>query len=620
MKYKGFISYSHAADGKLAPALQRAVQRIGKRWFRRPVIKLFRDQASLSASPQLWPEIVRNLTACEYFIYLASSEAAQSSWVRREIQWWLEQRTIDRLLIVVTGGELVWDESRNDFDWKRTTCLPSVLTGRFQGEPLHVDLRWARSESELSLRHSKFRDAILTLAARLHGRSKDELDSEEIREHRRFRIASVGTVVVLNVLALAAAYFFWTARQESARAITNWRESESRRLSMWAINKIENEKSVDDAIKIAIMAWQLAPTDEAGAALERIDRASSSLARILGQHTEGITVLAFSRDGRLMATIGREGSILLWNTASWTLAGPPMASSLRPADTLRFAGDASQLLARSENNTPELWEISSGSRHDLKACQFSELKTFALSDDGSLIAGGGPVGLLRVCGWRTGKLFRATLPPTIGIPWNGANLSEGGIETVRFQSDQRLQFTQLWGGRYLRTGTWELESGQVTLGPHIEEPFATSMGTSMGVAFNASGTRIRIYGHGQSFYDIGPKLQLLATAGNSDEFKSADDPRFGPVFSPDGKWRAEYQNEKILVWRIGAHSSGPSKTIETHCNFSNTRADCVRQLCEKIAPSLKESDLRDLFGIQNYTVNYEYMKSIIRSSLCEFRK
>lgn len=618
MKYKGFISYSHAADGKLAPALQRAVERIGKPWFRRPIIKLFRDQSSLSASPQLWPEIERNLAACEYFIYLASVEAAQSSWVRREIQWWLERRTIDRLLIVMTSGDLVWDERRNDFNWKETTCLPAVLIGQFQGEPLHVDLRWAKGESELSLRHTKFRDAVLTLAARLHGRPKDELDSEEIREHRRIRSASVGAVILLNVLLLAAAYFFWTARHESARAMTNWREAESRRLAMWAINRVEDEKEVDGAIKIAIMAWRLAPTAEAGNALERIDKASSSLARILGQHTAGVRALTFSPDGRLMATMGGEGSILLWNTGSWTRTGPVMASALRNDVVLQFSGDASRLLAWSRNSPPELWEISSGSRQDLAACHYLAEASLAVSADGGLIASGGDTGLLRVCDWRSRTVLRATLPKLLESR-SGSNLSEGSIEALRFQSDRELQFGQM-RFPYIRTGIWDLESGNIVIGPHIEQPYGPGTDTGTIPAFNANGTRIWIGGHTRSIYDIGPKLQLLTTAGDLDEFRSAGNPAFGPILSPDGKWRANYDYSKILIWRNAPKSSAPSKTIETQCKFSDTRADCVRQLCEKIAPSLKESDLRDLFGIQNYTVNYDYFKSVIRSSLCEAGK
>jgi hypothetical protein len=63
--YDAFISYGHAVDGKLAPALQHALHIFLKPWYSRvavrlgaiPALKVFRDQSSLSANPALWPSI-----------------------------------------------------------------------------------------------------------------------------------------------------------------------------------------------------------------------------------------------------------------------------------------------------------------------------------------------------------------------------------------------------------------------------------------------------------------------------------------------------------------------------------------------------------------------------------
>jgi len=50
--YDAFISYSHAKDKPVAAALQGAVQRLGKPWYRRRALRIFRDDTSLSATPQ----------------------------------------------------------------------------------------------------------------------------------------------------------------------------------------------------------------------------------------------------------------------------------------------------------------------------------------------------------------------------------------------------------------------------------------------------------------------------------------------------------------------------------------------------------------------------------------
>ena len=36
--YAAFISYSHAVDGKLAPAIHMALQRFAKPWYRRRIV------------------------------------------------------------------------------------------------------------------------------------------------------------------------------------------------------------------------------------------------------------------------------------------------------------------------------------------------------------------------------------------------------------------------------------------------------------------------------------------------------------------------------------------------------------------------------------------------------
>ena len=78
MRYDAFVSYSHAADGKLAPALQAGLHRFAKPWHRPRALRVFRDQTSLAASPALWPAIERALADTRYFLQLASPEAARS--------------------------------------------------------------------------------------------------------------------------------------------------------------------------------------------------------------------------------------------------------------------------------------------------------------------------------------------------------------------------------------------------------------------------------------------------------------------------------------------------------------------------------------------------------------
>ena len=190
MRFNAFVSYSHAADGNLAPALQRGLQRFARPWNKGSALQIFRRPDR----PRCQPGFVvldhaKALADAEFFILLAAPEAASSPWVAREVEVWRHERTNETLLLVLTGGEIVWDDTRTDFDWQQTTAVPRALSGFFPEQPRHIDLRWAKSSEELSLHHARFRDAIAEIAAPLHGKSKAEMESEAVRQVRRTHTA-----------------------------------------------------------------------------------------------------------------------------------------------------------------------------------------------------------------------------------------------------------------------------------------------------------------------------------------------------------------------------------------------------------------------------------------------
>ena len=65
--FDAFISYSHAADGKLAAAVQRGLHRFAKPLLKRRAIRVFRDESTLAMTPQLWPEIEKALRSSRFF-------------------------------------------------------------------------------------------------------------------------------------------------------------------------------------------------------------------------------------------------------------------------------------------------------------------------------------------------------------------------------------------------------------------------------------------------------------------------------------------------------------------------------------------------------------------------
>ena len=136
--YDAFISYGHGDDRVFAARLQADLQRFAKPWYKMRAIRVFLDAANLGADPGLWASIEEALGSSGWFILLASPGAARSVWVDREVRWWLEHRTADRLLVVGTAPGLAWDNERED--WAAGSPVPPALRGAFASEPLWLDL------------------------------------------------------------------------------------------------------------------------------------------------------------------------------------------------------------------------------------------------------------------------------------------------------------------------------------------------------------------------------------------------------------------------------------------------------------------------------------------------
>jgi len=197
--YDGFISYSHAADGLLAPRLQAGLQRFAKPWWKRRALRVFRDETSLSANPHLWSSITEALDGSAWFVLLLSPDAAQSPWVNQEIEYWNEHKDPSRILPVVTDGEFEW--TSGDVSG---SAVPEALQGVFTEEPRWLDLRFAWDEEQLDLKNPRFSAALADIASALRGVPKDELESEEVKQHRRTIRTAWTAGVALAVLALVA--------------------------------------------------------------------------------------------------------------------------------------------------------------------------------------------------------------------------------------------------------------------------------------------------------------------------------------------------------------------------------------------------------------------------------
>ena len=204
------------------------MQKLGKPWYRRRALRIFRDDTSLAATPELWPTIERALGESRYLVLLASPQFAASKWCGLEWRRWLDDQGPATILIALTEGELVVDEAAGDFHWSAATPLPDALRGQFKVEPKWIDLRPYREAPNAN--DVKFMEAAADLAAAVHGTPREDLLSQEVRQQRRALSLAWSAAGVLTVFAGLAAWQ-WSEAVKQQRTAQAQRDRAERALS-----------------------------------------------------------------------------------------------------------------------------------------------------------------------------------------------------------------------------------------------------------------------------------------------------------------------------------------------------------------------------------------------------
>jgi WD40 repeat protein len=442
-QYDAFISYSHAADGRLAPALQAGLQRLAKPWYKPRALRVFRDDTGLAVNPALWDSIAAALGASRSFLVLLSPEAAASPWVNREIEHWVATNDPGAILPVLTDGTLVWDVT--DYDPERSTALPPALHGRFAEEPRHLDLRWARDEDHLDLRHSRFREAVADLAAPLHGLAKDELEGEDIRQHRRARRlarSAVAGLAILLVVALVAGGLAVANSRDADRNATRAEHeatvANARRLASEATSLAR--RAPDLALLLAVEARHLLDSAETRSALLSTLQRTSKLQRIISGFRADEAVSGLSGDGSVVALSDTAGGVRFRDVVTGEEA-LSFATEQRGPVTVLFSPDRGTVATTSADTTVRLWDATHGHpRSTLLEGHDLPVHAGAFSPDGRLLATVDTGGNGVVHDVQGGGVVAEVPSPSLstlapGVSWSadGRRLAVGGSPTAVFE-------------------------------------------------------------------------------------------------------------------------------------------------------------------------------------------
>jgi WD40 repeat protein len=563
MTYNAFISYNHTADQDLASALQVGLHQFAKPWYRFRALNIFLDKSNLSATPALWGSIETALSNSEYLLLLASQNSASSEWVNREVALWLEKRSWNKLLIVLTEGDLSWDPLTNDYHWTETTPLPPCLRGVFSEEPYHLDLRWATiSKKGLSLRHTKFREAISVLGATLHNRPKEDLIGEDHRLRRRAITAALSAVtalVILTIIATGAAY--WATRERDIaikqrdeanrqREKTTAREMATEsmlRLGNTGGGLIEAALLITDSLRLSYsLNGYLAATrilNILPKPISRIEHSSDVSAVKFVYNSGKIAIATGSKEAVIeLSTWDDMGALKITSTKIPSTKTKVMA--IDPAGISVFDPKGQQLAIGGSAGVVQIWDSRSGKMimefHDLQ----SRVNALAFDKQGTRLAAAGNSNEAIV--WdliNVRQLYR--------LPHMAATVS-----AVDFNANGDLIVTATGGRSQGQSGEiwlWEASSGaslqRIT---KRDNGFVTLALSPDGTHLAASGMDNDI-----SVWDIGKNEQVL-TLSHADWIRQV-------IFSPDGKQIASASTDGTArVWDI---SAGEEVSRFTHDNI-----------------------------------------------------
>jgi WD40 repeat protein len=161
--------------------------------------------------------------------------------------------------------------------------------------------------------------------------------------------------------------------------------------------------------------------------------------RPLASPAQGDAV-AFSPDGKTVATGGDDGNVRLWDAATQQEIGPPMSSDANAVTAVAFSPDGTLVAAGSTDGNVQLWDTATQQEAgSAMVAGAAEVGALAFSPDGKLLASGGQDGTARLWDVTTGSQIGATM--ATGDTVSALAFDDDGATLATAQSDGA---TELW--------------------------------------------------------------------------------------------------------------------------------------------------------------------------------
>ncbi|KAA8889195.1 TIR domain-containing protein [Nocardia colli] len=381
--YGAFLSYSGDRDRALLPKLQKAMETLPRRWYRPPITRTFLDYSGVSIGPTLWEKITTGLAKSDWLVVCASPEAQRSEWVDREIEWWLDNRSVNSILLVVTDGALVWDKKANDWDREQSTALPPRLLGRYPTQPVWKTVTWRGPDKT----GPDIDSAAVSITAVVRGIREDDLHSEGLRETRRNLRWAMSAVAVLAVLTLVATLTARVAVVQRNHARDLAAESLAARLVQDAHQQFTTVGwgSYRRAVLEVLAAQHFSPELVEGAVIDAQYR-TQGLAKIVDLGPGG-EVASISPDGHWLATGYPDGLVRLWDVGSAVALDMP-GRGTRRVRAVAVTPDGRRVVVGDDKGGVQVWDVAHHTVIDAPHRSAGSVASVAITPDGRRVVAG----------------------------------------------------------------------------------------------------------------------------------------------------------------------------------------------------------------------------------------